>query len=77
VIDGRGSSKIPCARKYNGYRHSPVGRDFDSKRLLALAHFNLRRKELRWRKATLSEARKAVNAFHPQMAKETDGVIEG
>jgi hypothetical protein len=32
----------------------------------------IERKELRWRKATLSEAKKVVNTFHRQMAKEPD-----
>jgi hypothetical protein len=32
----------------------------------------IERKELRWRKATLSEAKKVVNSFHRQTAKEPD-----
>jgi len=37
----------------------------------------IERKEIRWRKATLSEAKRVVNVFHRQMAKEPDRAVEG
>jgi hypothetical protein len=36
----------------------------------------IERKEIRWRKATLNEAKRVVNVFHRQMAKETDREID-
>ena len=36
----------------------------------------IERKEIRWRKATLSEAKRVVNVFHRQMAKESDRQVE-
>jgi hypothetical protein len=32
----------------------------------------IERKEIRWRKATLNEAKRVVNIFHRQMAKESE-----
>jgi hypothetical protein len=37
----------------------------------------IERKEIRWRKATLTEAKRVVNIFHRQMAKEPDRSAEG
>jgi hypothetical protein len=37
----------------------------------------IERKEIRWRKATLGEAKRVVNIFHRQMVKEPDRSAEG
>jgi hypothetical protein len=36
----------------------------------------IERKEIRWRKATLNEAKRVVNVFHRQMAKSSDRLPE-
>jgi hypothetical protein len=43
---------------------------------LLVSFSGIERREIRWRKATLNEAKRVVNIFHRQMAKETDRIIE-
>jgi hypothetical protein len=43
---------------------------------LLVSFSGIERKEIRWRKATLNEAKRVVNVFHRQMAKETGRIIE-
>jgi hypothetical protein len=38
---------------------------------LLVSFSGIERKEIRWRKATLSEAKKVVNVFHRQLASQT------
>src|SRR5216683_568065 len=44
---------------------------------LLVSFSGIERKEIRWRKATLTEAKRVVNIFHRQMAKEPDRIAEG
>jgi hypothetical protein len=46
----------------------------DIRLLISLS--GIERKEIRWRKATLNEAKRVVNVFHRQMGKETDRAVE-
>jgi hypothetical protein len=46
----------------------------DIRLLISLS--GIERKEIRWRKATLNEAKRVVNVFHRQMGKETDRPAE-
>lgn len=46
----------------------------DIRLLISLS--GIERKEIRWRKATLNEAKRVVNVFHRQMGKETDRTAE-
>jgi hypothetical protein len=46
----------------------------DIRMLVSLS--GIERKEIRWRKATLSEAKRVVNIFHRQMGKEPDRAVE-
>jgi hypothetical protein len=43
---------------------------------LLVSFSGIERKEIRWRKATLSEAKRVVNIFHRQTAKEADRTAE-
>jgi hypothetical protein len=47
----------------------------EDKRLL-ISFSGIERKEIRWRKATLNEAKRVVNIFHRQMAKGSDRITE-
>jgi hypothetical protein len=44
---------------------------------LLVSFSGIERKEIRWRKATLTEAKRVVNIFHRQMAKDADRTAEG
>jgi hypothetical protein len=44
---------------------------------LLLSFSGIERKEIRWRKATLNEAKRVMNIFHRQMAKDSDRPTEG
>ncbi len=46
----------------------------DIRLLISLS--GIERKEIRWRRATLNEAKRVVNVFHRQMGKETDRAVE-
>jgi hypothetical protein len=46
----------------------------DIRLLISLS--GIERKEIRWRRATLTEAKRVVNVFHRQMGKETDRAVE-
>src|ERR1019366_4041475 len=43
---------------------------------LLVSFSGIERKEIRWRKATLKEAKRVVFTFHQQMAKAPDGNAE-
>jgi len=43
---------------------------------LLISFSGIERKEIRWRKATLNEAKRVVNIFHRQTAKEIDRTTE-
>ena len=44
---------------------------------LLLSFSGIERKEIRWRKATLNEAKRVMNTFHRQMAKDSSPLTEG
>jgi hypothetical protein len=43
---------------------------------LLISFSGIERKEIRWRKATLSEAKRVVNIFHRQMEKKANSTAE-
>jgi hypothetical protein len=43
---------------------------------LLVSFSGIERKEIRWRKATLKEAKRVVFTFHQQMAKASDGNVD-
>ena len=43
---------------------------------LLISFSGIERKEIRWRKATLNEAKRVVNIFHRQMAKGSDRITK-
>jgi hypothetical protein len=43
---------------------------------LLISFSGIERKEIRWRKATLNEAKRVVNIFHRKMTKETERIPE-
>jgi hypothetical protein len=43
---------------------------------LCVSFSGIERKEIRWRKATLNEAKRVVNVFHRQTAKEPAKIVE-
>jgi hypothetical protein len=43
---------------------------------LLISFSGIERKEIRWRKATLNEAKRVVNTFHRQMTKEMERITK-